>query len=287
MKRIAWLGTGMMGAAFVEGLRERGDDVVVWNRTRERAERLRDVGAVVAGTPREAVKDAELIHAMLADDASVDRVLDDLAGHIPPGATFIDHTTVAPGPTKARFARSAREGIAFLHAPVFMSPPMAREGKGAMLCSGPGATFERVREELAAMAADLWYLGERVDKAAALKLCGNQMLFFVVAGLADTFALGRASALTPPEVMELFAHFHPAGSIEGRGPKMARGDFSATFELTMARKDARLMLDTAAEGGGALRVLPRIVAEFDAALARGEGASDFSVIAKDAVTAPA
>lgn len=274
----------MMGAAFVEGLRERGDDVVVWNRTRERAERLRAVGAAVADSPREAVKDAELIHAMLADDASVDRVLDDLAGHIAPGAVFIDHTTVAPGPTKARFARCAAEGIAFLHAPVFMSPPMARAAKGTMLCSGPNATFERVREQLAKMTADLWYLGERVDKAAALKLCGNQMLFFVVAGLADTFALGRAAALTPSEVMELFAHFHPAGAIEGRGPKMARGDFSATFELVMARKDARLMLDTVDGSGVALQVLPQIVAAFDAALARGEQRSDFSVIAKDAVT---
>jgi len=273
----------MMGSGFVEALRRRGDEVVVWNRTRAKAERLRDTGAEVAATAQDAVRGVDRIHSILADDAAVDALLADLEGHIAPGTPFVDHTTVAPHPTAARFARCEAAGIEFLHAPVFMSPRMAAESKGIMLCSGPQPRFDRLRGELTKMCSDLWYLGERPDKAAAFKLLGNSMLFFIVAGLADMYALAKSIGISPAEAHELFAHFKPAGAIEGRGASMARADFTPAFELRMARKDARLMLETAAAGGATLRVLPSIVAAFDDALARGEGAHDFSVIARDAV----
>jgi 3-hydroxyisobutyrate dehydrogenase len=284
MAKIAWLGTGMMGSGFVQALLRRGDDVVVWNRTGGKAERLREHGAQVAATAREAIHGVDRIHSILSDDAAVDALLADLHGHIATGTPFIDHTTVAPLPTAARFARAEKQGIEFLHAPVFMSPRMTAESKGIMLVAGPQARFERTRDELAKMCSDLWYLGERPDKAAAFKLFGNSMLFFIVAGLTDMFTLAKSVGISSTEAHELFEHFKPGGAIDARGASMARGDFTTAFELRMARKDARLMLETAQAGGTTLGVLPSIVEMFDAAIARGHGAHDFSVIAKDAVT---
>jgi 3-hydroxyisobutyrate dehydrogenase-like beta-hydroxyacid dehydrogenase len=284
MASIAWYGAGLMGSGFVEALRRRGADVAVYNRSFEKAQALERFGARAVADPRAAARGAQRIHIMIADDAAVDGLLETLEGAIEPGAIVIDHSTVAPGPTKARFERMAARGIAFLHAPVFMAPQAARDGGGVMLVSGAQPTFAAVEGELTEMTGHLWYLGERPDKASALKLCGNQMLFFIVAGLADVYATGLAAGLSPLETFELFSHFKPAGAIDLRGKKMAEGNFAAAFELTMARKDVRLIQETAAAGGVPLHVLPAIAARMDELVAAGHGAEDVAVLGIESVT---
>ena len=285
--KIAWYGAGMMGSGFVEALRRLGDEVVVWNRTPEKAKALERFGAVAAIDPRAAARGADEIHMMLSDDASVDALLAQLDGAIESRTVVIDHTTVAPGPTAERFARCEARGIAFLHAPVFMSPQMTRERKGIMLVSGSEAVFARAKDKLAQLTGDLWYLGDQRDKAAALKLFGNEMLIFIVAGLADVFALARATGIESTAVMELFQHFKPAGTIDVRGKKIAEGDFSPAFELVMARKDVRLMLESAAAGGVSLAVLPAIAKRMDELIAQGHGQEDLAVLGADSAKSPA
>jgi len=285
--KIAWYGTGMMGSGFVEALRGLGDEVVVWNRSPEKAQALKRFGATPATDARSAARGVEQIHVMLSDDASVDVLLADLEGAIESRTLVIDHTTVAPKPTAERFARCEQRGIAFLHAPVFMSPQAAREGKGVMLAAGPEAVFARAKDKLAQMTGDLWYLGERREKAAAMKLFGNEMLIFIVAGLADTFTLARGVGIEPAEAFELFSHFKPGMTIELRGKKMAEGDFKSAFDLSMARKDVRLMLESAADGGAPLHVLPAIAKRMDELIQQGHAHDDVAVLGVDAVKAPA
>jgi 3-hydroxyisobutyrate dehydrogenase len=279
MSKIAWFGAGMMGAGFVEAMRRRGDEVRVWNRTFERARVLETFGAVAVAEPDEALAGADSVHIILSDDAAVDALLARLAPALPPGVPVIDHTTVAPGPTAARATWCAERRIEFLHAPVFMSPQGCRDGQGTMLVAGPEARFLRVEGELKPMASSLWYVGERPDKAAAYKLFGNELIFFVAAGLADIYALARSVGIAPTEAHELFAHVQPTAVINVRGKKMAEGDFTPAFELTMARKDARLMLETAAAGGVELAILPAIVHRFDELIAAGHGSQDVGVVA--------
>ena len=150
-----------------------------------------------------------------------------------------------------------------------MSPQMAREAKGIMLVSGPQRHFDRVRAALEQMTGHVNYLGERPDLAAAYKLFGNSMLFVLTGGISDVFALAKGSGVAPSDAIKLFETFAVGGVITARGPKMAAGDFAASFELTMARKDMRLMLETAA--GRPLAVLPGIAARMDAAIAAGHG----------------
>ena len=284
MTTIAWYGTGLMGAGFVEALCKRGDRVTVWNRTFAKAQALERHGACAIADPRAAAKGAQRVHIMLGDDASVDDVLAQIGDALEPGTIVVDHTTVAPHPTVARFAKMRERNIAFVHAPVFMGPQAAREGTGMMMVAGPQELFERLRGELEAMTGHLWYVGERPEKAAALKLAGNEMLFVIASGLADAFATAKAAGLDARETFELFDHFKPGGAIEMRGKMMAEGDFAARFELTMARKDARLMQETAAAGGSTLHVLPAIVARMDALIAAGRGDADMAVFGID--TAP-
>jgi len=283
MSTIAWFGAGLMGSGFVEALRRRGVDVVVWNRTFEKAQALERFGARAVADPREAARGAARIHIMVGDDAAVDGLLDRLDGAIDAATIVVDHTTVAPLPTKARFARMTERGVTFLHAPVFMSPKATREGAGVMLASGSQAVFTRLEPELAPMTGRLWYLGERVDKAATLKLVGNQMLFFIAAGLADSYAMAKSAGVSAAEAFELFSHFDPGIGIATRGKAMSEGNFAASFELTMARKDARLMLETAAAGGAPLHVLPAIAARMDELIAAGHGSEDVAVLGVDSV----
>jgi 3-hydroxyisobutyrate dehydrogenase len=281
MANVAFIGTGLLGSAMVEGMLKRGDSVTVWNRTESKARALERAGAKVAASAAEAVHGAERIHMTLPDDAVVNEIGETLASRLRPDATVIDHSTTSPRGTKSRVARARKGGIKFLHAPVFMSPQMARDSIGLMMVSGPQPVFEAVRGDLAKMTGDVWYVGEDGDRAAAYKLFGNSMLFVIAAGVADVFAMAKGLGIAPAEALEVFSKFQPGGAIKSRGEKMARGDFNATFELTMARKDMRLMLEAA--GDQPMAVLPCIAKRMDEAIGKGHGKDDLGAIAAEVV----
>ena len=277
MSNIAFLGTGLLGAAFVEAALGRGESVTVWNRSRGKAEALKPFGARVADTPAAAVEGADRVHLVLQDDASVDEVIAALRPGLAPTAMIIDHTTTQPHKTAERVARLNAEGVAYLHCPVFIGPVAARKSEGIILASGPEALFARVKPALERMATRVEYFGERGELAAAYKLIGNCMLLSITGVVADAFAVGAGAGITPADAMKLLEFFNPAGVIAGRGKKMAAGDYSATFELTMARKDIRLMIETAGEQP--LATLPGLATRMDAMIAAGRGQDDIGVIA--------
>ena len=276
MNNVAFLGTGLLGAAMVERMLTQGDSVTVWNRTASKAEALQPSGAVVARTAADAVTRADHVHLALTDDAVVDAILAEVAPKLTHDAIVMDHSTTSPITTRARVARLAQSGVRFLHAPVFMSPQMCREGKGLIMVSGPSGVFDVARPGLARMTGDLWYLGERSGLAAAYKLFGNSMLFAINAGLTDVLAMAKNLGVPGADAVALFSRFNTGLAIPMRGQKMVAGDFSAMFELAMARKDVRLMLESA--GDQPLIVLPALAARMDDAIAAGHGNDDLAAI---------
>jgi 3-hydroxyisobutyrate dehydrogenase-like beta-hydroxyacid dehydrogenase len=275
---IAFLGTGLLGTGFVRAALGRGETVTVWNRTRAKADALATEGARVAADPADAVRGASRVHLVLLDDAVVDAVTEQLLPGLAPDAIILDHSTTAPRPTAARAQRLAALGIDFLHVPVFMGPAQAAAATGMMLVSGKQALYERVRPELARMTERIRYMGERPDLAAAYKLFGNMLIMFVSAGLADVFAMARAAGIEPTDAYTIFNDFNAAAQVATRGKRMAEGDFTPSFELAAARKDVRLMLETAEAGGVPLHVLPAIAARFDQVIAAGHGADDLASV---------
>ena len=279
---IAFLGTGLMGSGFVSAMLARGEDVTVWNRTISRAEKLADEGAEVAPDPASAVRGASRVHLSLIDDAAVDDVLRRLLPALNADAVIVDHSTTAIQSTAARAQRLQALGVRYLHAPVFMGPGNARDATGSMLVAGPRELFEQVRPELERMTGKVRYMGERADLAAAFKLFGNMMIMFVVSGIADILSLARSVGIEPADAVTVFADFNPASQIASRGKKMAAGEFSpAAFELLAARKDVRLMIDSASAAGGSMHVLPAIADRFDEIIAAGFGHDDLAAIAAD------
>src|SRR5215470_17281070 len=208
MSRIALLGTGLLGSGMVRRFLQSGTPVTVWNRTRDKARALESQGASVAESPSAAVSAADHVHLVLSEDVVVDDILTQVVPALKPDA---------------RLERMRTRGVRFLHAPVFMSPQLASEGKGLMMISGPQADYEAIRAELEGMTGEAWYLGERPDLAAAYKLFGNAMLFAVNGGLADIFTMARANGIDPLQTLDVFHHLQLLAGIPVRGQRMATG----------------------------------------------------------------
>ncbi len=269
-----------MGAALAQAAAKRGDRVTAWNRTASKAKALEASGVRASATVPEAVAGAERVHIMLADDGAVDSVLES-AGDALRTTLVVDHSTTSPAGTAERAKRLEARGIAFLHAPVFMTPKMCLDAAGMMLVAGQQATFERAGTALRAMTGHVDYLGERRDLAAANKLFGNAMIIALCGGLADVYAIAASLGIEARDAHALFGKFNPTGVLTYRGAAMAKGDYTPTFELTMARKDTRLMIESARDRE--LTVLPAIARRMDALIERGFGSDDLGVLAVDAV----
>lgn len=272
---IAILGTGLMGTGFAMRQVALGERVNAWNRNPERARPLAASGVQVHASAADAVRGVERVHLSLADDASVDAVLEPLAPVLPPGAWILDHTTTATTPTAERVARWRARGVRFLHAPVFMGPSACHEGTGVMLLSGDRAQCDEITPALQRMTGKVVWLGEQPERAASYKLFGNLVLVGIAGVIGDVARLSHAVGIPPAEAMGLFASFNPGATLAARAAKIAAGPWDeVSFEVVMARKDVRLMIEEAARHGVDLAVMPAVAALQDAAIARGEGAWD-------------
>ena len=279
--KIAFFGTGLMGSGFVRRLLANGHEVNVWNRSAAKARKLEADGARAFDDPAVALEGAERLHLSLSDDASVDAVLEPLVAAIPAGTWIVDHTTTGVRPTAERAARWQARGRTFVHAPVFMNPANAAEGTGLMLISGAKAHHDALLPEVKGMTGQVVYLGEDPARAAAFKLFGNMTLLGILGVLADVNRLAHALGIPTAEAFSLFKHFNPGQTLPARAARIESADVTApSFELAMARKDLRLMMEEAARGGMELFVTPAIASMFDAAIARGDGALDVAVAAR-------
>lgn len=281
MATIAYLGTGLLGAALAEAAAKRGDVVSAWNRTQDKAQALARFGVRPSPTPADAVQGAARVHMVLKDDAVVDSIIAAARSDFSPDTVLIDHSTTLPVLTATRGKRLEAEGIAYLHCPVFMGPAAARNAQGSMLVSGPQAVFERVQADLARMTGRLEYLGDRADLSAVNKLFGNAAIVGLVALMADVLAIARASDVDAADAVKLLGLIDLNAIVAARGANMARADFKPSFELAMARKDVGLMLETIGQLPTA--ALPKIAERMDELIAAGHGAEDVSVLALGAV----
>ena len=280
----AFLGMGLLGSNFVKAILKKGEQVQVWNRTKTKAKALESEGAKAFEDVQQAVKDADIIHVTLKDDATVDEVLDAASKGFKTGAIIIDHTTTSSKGAIERTNRWKSKGYTYLHAPVFMGPQNALESTGFMLVSGDQSLIDKLTPMLSGMTGKLLNLGAEDGKAAALKLTGNLFLLSVNAGLSDALALARAQGVKPGEVLELFNHWNPGVTVPARLKKITDGKFDQpSWELGMARKDAGLMMSAAEAAGTHLAIIPSIASLMDQWLAKGHGSDDWSIIAKGSI----
>jgi 3-hydroxyisobutyrate dehydrogenase len=279
---IAFLGTGLLGANFTKALLAKGEKVQVWNRSAEKSRALESFGAMVFGTPAEAVHRAERIHLTLSDDAAVDAVLEKAAVGLQAGAYIIDHTTTSAEGAIQRSKNWAQKGFTYVHAPVFMAPVNALESSGFMLLSENEVITQKVLPWLAPMTGKMLQFGDATGKAAGVKLLGNLFLLTITGGISDMLTLARALNISGSEISTLFDSFNPGSSIPARLKRVMNGNYdSPSWALQMARKDARLMMEAASGGHQQLLLVPQIAKEMDRFLAKGFAHKDWSVIVSE------
>jgi len=280
---VAVIGLGSMGDPIARNLMQGGHVVTVYNRTAQRAEPFRALGARVAATAAEAVQDVEAAITMVSDDRALEDVLLDGAIHaLQPGAVHISMSTISVALSR-RLAESHRENAQhYLAAPVFGRPDAAAARKLFVIAAGAPAQIERCRPLFDAIGQKTYVAGDAPAMANALKLAGNFMISAAVETLAEALAFAGKSGLDTRTFIDIMTDSLFGAPIYRTYAAMLVSDKfePAGFKLPLAIKDNRLLLAAAEHAAVPLPLASLIRDRMLTALAQGFGESDWSVIAR-------
>jgi 3-hydroxyisobutyrate dehydrogenase len=273
MPSIAVLGTGAMGAPMARNLARAGHEVRAWNRTREKAEPLRDDGVDLRDDPAAAADGADVVMTMLADIDSVVPVAE--VASLRQGQIWWQASTVGLEGTERCAALADAAGAVLVDAPVLGTRQPAEEGKLVVLASGPDDALDACAPLFDAVAARTMRLGE-AGAGTRLKLAVNSWVLAVTQGAAETIALAEALGLDPNLVIEAVN----GGGLDlpyfrMKSKLMMDREFPPAFALTLAAKDARLVV-AAAERHGADLPAARATAERMTEAAQRHGDEDMA-----------
>ncbi|HYZ76346.1 MAG TPA: NAD(P)-dependent oxidoreductase [Gaiellaceae bacterium] len=278
MTVVAVVGLGAMGSRVARRLLDAGHEVVVWNRTAEKATPLVEAGAAAAATPAEAAAGAEAVITMVADPAALRDVTEGpegTAAGIGGETTAIEMSTVGPDAVR-RLASIVPEGTALLDAPVLGSRGEAEAGTLRIFVGGPAELAERWTPLLSALGSPL-YVGP-LGSGAAAKLVANTTLVGTIGLVGEALALADGLGLSRAKTFEVLAGTPLAGQAERRRESIERDEYPPRFALYLARKDAELVVSASEEAGVDLRLIEaarRWLAEAEEA---GWGDRDYSAV---------
>lgn len=187
--RIAFLGTGLMGAPMCANLRKKGFDLWVWNRSPEKAEALVPLGATLAHSAAEAVSHADVVFTMLSNDEAVESLVLDPAviAAAKPGTVFIDSSSTRPATAKKLAAALAQHQLQFIDCPVSGGVKGAQEGTLALMAGGPAPLIESLAPVFAALGR-LTRVGDHGAGQVA-KLANQQIVAITIGAIAEAMTL--------------------------------------------------------------------------------------------------
>ena len=281
---VGLIGLGNMGRGIAENLLKAGHTLAVYNRTRSRAESLAARGAQVAATPAECSR-GDVVFTMLADDAAVEAIALGAGGvvaSLAAGAVHVSMSTISVALSSRLAEEHARAGSAYVAAPVFGRPEAAVAAKLFVVAAGPAAALAKCQPLFDAIGQRTYAVGEKAPTANAVKLAGNFMLAAALESLGEAFVLVRKHGIPPTQFLDLItSSVFTAPFYKTYGSLIARETYQpAGFQLPLGLKDVRLALAAAEAVNVPLPLASLVRDHMIAALARGYGDSDWSVIAK-------
>jgi 3-hydroxyisobutyrate dehydrogenase len=259
-----------------------GFQVTAWNRSPRRADALRERGATIAATPREAASGADVIISMVADDEAARQVWtaddDGALASLKAGAVAIECSTVSPDWVGELAQQVAGRGASFLDAPVTGSKGHAAAGELLFLVGGDGVVLERVRPVLAAMSRAIAHIGP-VGSGARMKLVNNFVCGVQAAALAEGLAFAEACGLDMTAVVDVLANGAPGSPlVKGVSARMRSRNYDVQFLLPLMKKDLTYAIAAAARCGVPLRTAEVARDLFDDAIRAGWGEADFAAV---------
>jgi 3-hydroxyisobutyrate dehydrogenase/2-hydroxy-3-oxopropionate reductase len=267
-----------MGGRIAGRLLDAEHDVVVWNRNAARAEPLRARGAVAARNPAEAARQAEAVITMVTGPEALTEVTEGpegVAAGAATGTTVIQMSTVGRASTQ-RLAEALPDGVQLLDAPVLGSRDEAETGKLKIFAGGPPELVERWTPVLSALGSVL-PVGP-VGAGTAAKLVVNTTLVGVIAVLGEALALADGLGLSRSSAFELLGVTALASQAERRREAFESDDYPPRFSLSLARKDADLILEAAAASGLDLRLVEAARSWLVEAEEAGAGDQDYAAV---------
>jgi 3-hydroxyisobutyrate dehydrogenase len=276
MTRIAWLGLGIMGSLQAAHLVRAGHEVVVWNRTRAKADAwAAEHRAEVAGTPAEAAERAEVLFTMLVDGPQVAAALADVGRE---GLLCVDMTTTGAPAARAIAAGLGTRGARFLDAPVTGSSPKAADGTLTIMAGGDAGDFERARPLLELMGSLVLHVGP-VGHGQAIKLINNAVAAANTATVAQALIAGAAAGVDLDALTEVMAAGSGNSAMLGlKGGPMRAHDYTTLFKLEHMLKDVRLCLEEAQAAGVPFPAAAAARDVLAAGMGRGLGDADFAAM---------
>jgi 3-hydroxyisobutyrate dehydrogenase len=280
MRRVAVLGTGIMGAGMARSLLRSGLDVIVWNRSPDRAAPLAADGAQVAGTAAEAVAGADGVVSMLWDGGSVAEVMTAALPAAPEGVLWAQTSTVSLHDAGVRLpALASRHGARYVDAPVLGTRQPAEEGKLLVLAAAAGPLRDPVTPLFDAIAARTVWVSERPGDSTRLKLVANSWIGTIVAATAQAIALAQSLGLDP----QVFLDTLRGGAVDTpllhlKGQAMIAGEFPPSFTVDGAVKDTGLIAAAMRESGTDPTLMDAVSCQFRKAADGGHGGEDMAAV---------
>ena len=281
--RMAILGLGIMGAGMASRLLSAGFPVAVYNRNPDKAGPFSNAGALVAGSPREAASQAEIIISMVADDIASQGVWlgenGALAGAAR-GSLLIECSTLTVGWIKELSAAAMQRGCEFLDAPVTGTKPHAASGELLFLVGGSASALATAQPVLSVLGRETVHLGP-TGSGALLKLINNFMCGVQAASFAEAVSLIEAGGLDRAKAEAVLTSGAPgSGIVKRAAASAAANDFTPNFRLRLMAKDLGYAIDEASHRGLQLQTASSALALFKQAIVKGHGDEDFSAVVK-------
>jgi 3-hydroxyisobutyrate dehydrogenase len=280
--RIGIAGTGKMGSAIAKRLLSLGHQLTVWNRTSERSEALKDMGAVVAESPENLAQHSDIVITMLLDEQALDSVYfgaQGLLSGLVEGKLFIDMSTVKPSKQQQLGARVAAGGAHYLECPVSGSVGPALEGKLLGFVGGFEADLLKARGLLEQLCRRVEYVGQ-LGAGATMKLAINLPLMVYWQALGEALSLIQPLMLDPKRIVDIFSETSGGPNmLKTRGPMIVQalaGSSSGQVTVNVAtmRKDMRAMIEQAQSQQCVVPITALALKSFDQAASQGLDAAD-------------
>jgi len=252
MKKLGFIGLGVMGRPMARNLLAAGYPLTVWNRTRSRMDELVSLGAAAASSPREVAERSDVVITMVTDSPDVEEVVLGPSGVIEgarPGMTVVDMSTISPSVARRVAEALAEKGAKMLDAPVSGGDVGAREGTLSIMVGGPEEAFRECLPILQVLGKRVTYMGGS-GMGQTAKLCNQVICVLNIEAVCEGLMLGARAGLDLGRLLEVVTA-GAAGSwmLSNLGPKMVRRDFEPGFRVSHQQKDLRLALSAAAELG--------------------------------------
>jgi 3-hydroxyisobutyrate dehydrogenase-like beta-hydroxyacid dehydrogenase len=278
VKRIGFVGLGIMGAGMVKNLVAKGWPVAVWNRTPSRAEGL---GVEVMASPRALAEASDVVLTCVSDPKAVERVVfadDGVLAAARPGFRYVECSTISSELAVALEGAFTARGAGFLEAYVTGSKLGAQNGTLLFMTGGSEALHAELEPLLASMGSRAIHCGP-AGKAAVVKLIGNTVISFMLEGLCEGLVVGQKAGLSIDKLLEVIqASGFASPYFAFKGAAIRERRFDTHFSIDLLHKDQSLMLAEAARERVPMPGLAAVREVFAAARAQGLGDADISAV---------